>query len=235
MAKTLPSFDPVWEEIYRQGKQINRYPFDPIVAFLNRHQPKDKPRAETWVLEVGCGTGNNLWFAAREGFRVAGIDGSETAIAYASRRFEAEGLEGDLRVGDYVRLPWRDDMFDFVLDRAALTNCGLSTCRQAVAEVRRVLRTGGMLFFNPYAQSHSSCASGRLGPDGMTVDITTGGLQGMGPICFYSRRDLEMLFRDGWRMHAMALVERTEMLQPGYTVMSDWQVIVEKVDAATGS
>ncbi len=234
MPETLPSFDPVWEEIYHSGRQINRYPFDPIVAFLHRQQPKDKPRSETWVLEVGSGTGNNLWFAAREGWKVAGIDGSESAVAQARKRFEAEGLTADLRVGDYVKLPWPDARFDFVLDRAALTNCGLSVCRGAVAEIRRVLRVGGKFFFNPYAQSHTSYASGHLGPDGMTMDITTGGLQGMGPICFYSRRDLDLLFKEGWRVHAIALVERMDMLAPGYNIMADWQVVAEKVETPAG-
>ena len=234
MPDSLPSFDPVWEEIYHQGRQVNRYPFDPIVAFIHRNQPKDQPRGETCVLEVGCGAGNNLWFAAREGFQVAGMDGSESAIAYARKRFEADGLKADLRVGDFVHLPWPDEAFDFVLDRAALTNCGQSDGRRAVAEVRRVLRKGGKFFFNPYAQSHSSYASGHLGPEGMTLDIATGGLQGMGPICFYSRRDLDLLFQDGWRVQAIALVERTDMLTPGYNVMADWQVVAEKIVSTAG-
>jgi SAM-dependent methyltransferase len=229
MSESHPSFDPVWEEIYHQGRQVNRYPFDQIVAFVNRHQPKEKPRSETRVLEVGCGAGNNLWFAAREGFQVAGIDGSQSAIDYARTRFRSDGLSGDLRVGDFVTLPWQDGSFDFVLDRAALTNCGLADVRRAIAEIRRVLRTGGKFFFNPYAQSHSSCASGHLGPDGLTLDITSGGLQGMGPICFHSRRDIDQVFEVGWRLHAITLVERTDVLRPGYNVMADWQVIAEKV------
>jgi len=230
MSERLPSFDPVWEEIYRQGRQLNRYPFDPIVAFLNRQQPKDKPRGETWVLEVGCGVGNNLWFAAREGFQVAGLDGSASAIERARKRFEAESLKGDLRLGDFVHLPWTDGTFDFVLDRAALTNCGLTDVRRAFGEIRRVLRRGGKFFFNPYSQAHSSYASGHLGPDGLTLDIASGGLQGMGPICFYARRDLDELFGAGWRLQAVAHVERTDVLAPGYNVMADWQVVAEKVD-----
>src|SRR3954451_16714670 len=94
------SFDTSWEERYQRGAALVRYPYDFVVQFVNRYPP-DKPREETLVLEVGCGAGNNLWFAAREGFQVAGIDGSAAAIAYARRRFEQDGLTGDLLVGDF--------------------------------------------------------------------------------------------------------------------------------------
>ncbi len=42
------------------------------------------------ILEVGCGPGANLWFMAREGFSVYGIDGSEHAIELARRRLDSE-------------------------------------------------------------------------------------------------------------------------------------------------
>ena len=45
------------------------YPFDNVVTFLFRNYPKDK-QSEINILEVGCGGGNNLRFAAREGFNV---------------------------------------------------------------------------------------------------------------------------------------------------------------------
>ena len=49
-----------------------------------------------------CEAGNNLWFAAREGFRGAGTDGSPSAIEYASKRLADEGLTGDLHAGDFI-------------------------------------------------------------------------------------------------------------------------------------
>jgi 2-polyprenyl-3-methyl-5-hydroxy-6-metoxy-1,4-benzoquinol methylase len=81
--KTL---DPIWEEKYSAG-HAQRYPWDPVVTFIFRNAPRDRPRSEVRILEVGCGTASNLWFAAREGFNVAGVDGGESAIAYAKQRF----------------------------------------------------------------------------------------------------------------------------------------------------
>ncbi len=220
---------PVWESIYHEGKALNRYPFDQVVSFLYRNFDRSKPRAETKILEIGCGAGNNLWFAAREGFTVSGVDGSPSAVEFARKRFADEGLQGDLRVADFIALPFEADSFDFVIDRAALTCSGLSAARKTVAEVRRVLVPGGKFFFNPYSDRHSSHASGRPGPDGLTVDISGGTLVDIGPIYFYGRHDLEALFAEGWKLVSLRHVEYMEELQTLYNCHAEWIAIVEKV------
>ncbi len=230
MEKSEPSLEPVWEEeVYRRGRQFNHYPFDLVVSFVHRFCPRDKPRSEIRILEVGCGAGNNLWFASREGFQVAGIDASPTAIAYAQKRFAEEKLAGDLRVGNFTHLPFDDRYFDIAIDRCAITNSGLTDAKLAVDEVKRVLRRGGTFLFNPYSTRHGSHVSGRPGPDGLTADISTGGLEGMGPIYFYGRHEIENLFNQGWKLISLHHVESMEMSRPQYTVQAEWRAIVEKV------
>jgi ubiquinone/menaquinone biosynthesis C-methylase UbiE len=222
------SFDPVWEDIYRDGRHLNLYPFDIIVSFVFRHYPRQKPRHEVKILEVGCGAGNNLWFAAREGFDVYGIDRSETAIAFARDRFEREGLSGDLRIGDFTQLPFEDDTFDLALDRVSLVCCGRSSAQRAVDEIRRTLHVGGRFLFNPYSDRHSSRAAGQAGPDGVFHKIHGGTLQGVGQICFYGRGEIERLLFQGWRVLSMAHREAVELddLQP--SIHADWIVVAEK-------
>lgn len=232
MSDTL-SFDPIWNQIYGEERQLNRYPWDRVVSFVYRHYPREKPRAAVSILEVGCGAGSNLWFAAREGFSVAGIDGSPRAVAYARDRLAAEGLAGDLRVGDFTRLPFAGSTFDLVVDRAALTCAGWSAARQAVAEIHRVLVAGGKLLFTPYSDRHSSFAAGRPAPDGLTVDIADGSLQGVGQICFYGRGHLDDVFQHGRRMLSVQHVETIEQREPRYLVHAEWCVIAEKLAEAS--
>jgi SAM-dependent methyltransferase len=145
-----------WEkDVYSIGRQLNRYPFDAVVAFVWRYRPP-KPVAETRLLELGCGAGNNLWFAAREGFAVAGIDISQTAIDYARRRFAEDGLVGDFRVGEFTSLPFDDESFDLAIDRGAITCVSLEQGRRAVSEIWRVLKPGGRFFFNPFSDRHTA-------------------------------------------------------------------------------
>jgi SAM-dependent methyltransferase len=222
------SFDAIWEEKYASGHQ-QRYPWDCVVSFVFRNAPKNSARSETTILEVGCGTGGNLWFAAREGFRVIGVDGSASAIAAAKKRFADEGLAGDLRVADFVTLPFDDASADLAIDRGALTCCGTIALKSAIAEVHRVLRPGGRFLFNPYADSHSSARSGMPGPDGLTVNISAGTLTGVGHIRFASRTDLSELLAVGWKILSLDRIERCDMLRPEGTIHAEWLVVAEKV------
>ncbi len=224
-----PAVGPVWESIYSDGKALNRYPFDSVVQFIYRNYPRSKPRSETKILEIGCGAGNNLWFAAREGFTVSGVDGSPSAIEYARKRFAEEGLSADLRVADFIRLPFEADTFDFVIDRAALTCSTFSDARRTIAEVRRVLARGGKFYFTPYSDRHSSFASGRTGEDGRTVDISGGTLTGIGPITFYGKRDVLGMFVDGWKMAGLRHIEMSEELEAEVLVHAEWLAVAEKV------
>lgn len=224
------NLDAVWEKaIYGKGQQLNRYPFDAVVSFVFRNHPQNKPRSEVKILEIGCGAGNNLWFAAREGFAVAGIDGSPSVIDYARNRFAQDGLSGDLRIGELVQLPFDKESFDLVIDRAALTHSDFSAAEKTVAEVRRVLLPEGKFFFNPYSDRHSSYSSGHTGSDGLRVDISGGPLAGTGPVSFYGKRDVIVLFAQGWRLLSLQHVEILEEVQPQYLSHAEWRVTAQKV------
>src|SRR5688572_5835230 len=79
-----------WDALYSQDPRWNRYPPEELSGFIARAFPDGKRRLNSSALEVGCGPGANLWFLAREGFGIAGIDGSAIAIDAARRRLAAE-------------------------------------------------------------------------------------------------------------------------------------------------
>jgi len=95
--------------------------------------------APTDVLEVGCGTG---CFAARiqatrPGIRLVAIDQSERFVELT----RARGVEA--RIGDVQHLPFEADSFDVVAAMWMLYH--VPDLDQALAEIRRVLRPGGLL------------------------------------------------------------------------------------------
>jgi SAM-dependent methyltransferase len=226
-----PSFDPIWEEKYAAGHS-QLYPWDIVVSFVFRQAPRDRPRHEVHILEIGFGTGSNLWFAAREGFSVAGVEGSASGVATARTRFEAEGLAGDLRVGDFTEpLGFPDRSFDLVIDRGALCCCGFSRGRRAIAEVARMLRPGGAFLFTPYSKAHAGFRQGTERGDGLVAEIAAGHLKGFGQICFYGRDDVLAAFDGSWTLEALEHATFEDTLG-GADTRAEWRVVARRTDTA---
>ena len=141
-----PGWHPCWEEnVYKIDRQLNMYPFDSVVSFIYKNYNDVSERSSIKMLELGFGAGNNLWFMAREGFSVAGIEGSKSAVDFAKQRFKGEGLNGELLLGDFSNLPWDDSSFDVIIDRGALTCNSHDTIKLALKESQRVLKNNGLL------------------------------------------------------------------------------------------
>jgi SAM-dependent methyltransferase len=103
------------------------------------------------LLELGAGHGRDAVHFARRGFEVTAADFSATALAQLLAHASTAGLGSRLRTLRHdVRdpLPFADASFDAVYSHMLLC-MALSTVqiRAAVAEVRRVLRPGGLFVY----------------------------------------------------------------------------------------
>jgi ubiquinone/menaquinone biosynthesis C-methylase UbiE len=97
------------------------------------------------ILEVGCGSGNELARLVSLGATtslLSGVDLRPDAIALAGERVPG----ADLRVADAAALPYPDGMFDIVCQFTALSSMRSAEMRQKVAtEMVRVARPGGVI------------------------------------------------------------------------------------------
>lgn len=100
------------------------------------------PRGQ--LLDAGCGTGGMLDFLRKKNgaLGLAGIDVSEQAVRHCHQR----GLH-TVQIGSVEALPFPDEAFDAVLSLDVLYHAGVIEAR-ALAEMRRVLRAGGLLVLN---------------------------------------------------------------------------------------
>jgi len=97
------------------------------------------------VLDVGCGTGDHVRVMAplvAPGSAV-GVDLSATLIACAQRRTAPAGAHVSFQIGDACELPFADAAFDRVVASQVLLH--LADPWRAVAQMRRVLRPGGLV------------------------------------------------------------------------------------------
>lgn len=98
------------------------------------------------VLDVASGRGRTARLLASEfGAEVTGVDLSEQSVEAARAQADAAGLAGRLRFvhGDAAALPLPSAAFDAVFCECAL--CLFANKAHAVAEMRRVLRPGGVV------------------------------------------------------------------------------------------
>ncbi len=121
--------------------------YDKQIAFWERRLFADGrqwvcAQATGEVPEVAIGTGRNLPHYP-QGIRLTGIEFSPAMLALARRQAQQLNVEVDLRLGDAQALDLPDASFDTVV--CTLSLCAIPDQRQAVAEMRRVLRPGGRL------------------------------------------------------------------------------------------
>lgn len=134
-----------WDEYYRRlGEQGSDLDWGgrwttPFLLLLRAAGARD-------VLELGCGTGNDAARLAREGFHVVATDLSTEAVAAARQKY---GDLLDVRAVDMAAgLPFPEADFDAVMANVALHMFTDAVTRAVFADVRRVLREGGLFLFH---------------------------------------------------------------------------------------
>ena len=108
------------------------------------------------VLEIGCGAGVGVEEIFRR-FHPAAIDAfdlDEAQVARARTRLadSPNGLELRLWVGDAERIDAEDGRYDAVFEFTIFHH--IPHWRQAIAEVRRVLRPGGVFLFEELSREY---------------------------------------------------------------------------------
>jgi SAM-dependent methyltransferase len=189
----IESWDPVWEEIF-STREWGKYPPEHVVRFVASNFYRVPDRKEVRLLEIGCGPGANVWFMAREGFAVSAIDGSPTAIQRASERLSREGLNVDLRVGDFTKLPWPDSSFDGVVENVSLNCNRWDAVQRALREIRRVLKPGAPFLSSFFTDRTWGYGLGTMVEPDSFIDITEGPIAGSGFCLFLNRDRIDELF-----------------------------------------
>lgn len=222
----MATWDPVWERIF-STVSWGKYPPEPVIRGVMRAFSKVPERKLVNILDLGCGTGANTWFLAREGFSVAGIDGSPTAISLNRQRLLEDGLDADLRVGDFTAvLPWSDGSFAMVIDNASLYANPLPAIQIAIDEAYRLCAPGGRFVSLSFTERTWGFGLGRPGQDpGAYSDITEGPLAGKGFVQFLTKAQIRTLFA---KFSSVAIETTSYTLNEGEKLIELWVVEARK-------
>jgi SAM-dependent methyltransferase len=147
-----------------------RYPNEELMRFMGRtfFSVAREKRKDVRILEVGCGSGGNLWAIAREGFDAYGIDLSVEGVNLCGRMMEAWGCIATLQAGDMADLPYEPAFFDAVVDVFSSYCLPEKDFVRYLDGVARVLKPGGKYFsYTPSKNSDvfkEAVASGKIDP-----------------------------------------------------------------------
>lgn len=98
------------------------------------------------ILDIGCGTGKYGKLMQENGYKVIGIDKSETQITQAKKLIESY-------VADATNLPFDNNTFDACIMIIMIQQLSKGERIKAFSEAHRVLKNGGILIIKTYSHN----------------------------------------------------------------------------------
>ena len=136
--------------------QIDRYldpPADTAYGLEYAFHLLGDVRGKT-VLDLGCGTGENIVPLLERGARVIGIDISPDLIAIAQKRSSDANLEASVMVGSAYETGLPDESVDVIFCMALIHHLDIKLVRD---EMLRVLRKGGAVILREPVRFQGVC------------------------------------------------------------------------------
>jgi len=220
------AWDKTWEALF-SAKLWGKYPGEDVIRFIARNFYSVPDRSAIKLLEVGSGTGANLWFMAREGFSTFGVEGSQAAVDLCQNRLDEEvpAWQGSLQQGDIIALNFPDDYFDAVLDIEACYANGFDDAKKIYQEMARVLKPGGKFYSRCFAKGCIGDETGEaLGYNAYLTEV--GPTLGTGLARFTSREDIDALLPASLKLVELDIAERGALI--GNHVI-EWCITAQKI------
>lgn len=218
----------IWENIFINN-EWGRYPPVSLVKFVARNFYKATDRKLVKILEIGSGPGANLWFMAREGFTVYGIDFSPTACERIVKRLDIENLSdrvGGVLTGDYAEKlsEFQDSYFDAIIDVESLYCNSFEYSRKIVKICFAKLKPGGLMFSQTFSDE-------TWGLQGKEVEYhalfpTEGPCAQTGYGRYTTREDIDKLYK--LENNHIRNIELLQLHLSNGKSISEWIIEVEK-------
>ena len=218
------SFDNEWNKIYDDGNQINQFPFSDLISFFYNNFKQNSSKLN--ILEVGCGAGNNLEFLSTMGHNVFGIDASEKIIEYTKKKFDEKSLSGNFSISEFTELPFDNNYFDLIINRAAICHTDIESAHIAIEECNRVISSSGV-FYSTFFTNFNTFKANKL--DFGFYDRFEEGFQNIGALKFYNIFEVTKLFENhNFNIVDIFLTEKIDMKNIPTKINSEWIIHCNK-------
>jgi ubiquinone/menaquinone biosynthesis C-methylase UbiE len=220
------SWDATWEKIFSE-RPWGKYPGESLIRFVAQNfYNRNRNRKEIKILEVGFGTGANIWYLAKENFSVFGIEGSETGIRIARQRLREEGLEAELVSGDIVQLPYSDNFFDAVIDCECIYCNDLTNTKIIFGEINRVLQPGGKFYSRTFSTDQFIGKEYETVAENEYTNISTGPLANKGFARLTPQNAVPAIYGSHFNIISVDTLNAT--IENGAVKISELIIVLEK-------
>lgn len=128
------------------------------------------------ILDIGCGTGDDAIYLAKNGLSVVGLDPKLDAVKTARAKAARQSAEVDFFVGNGGHLTdlFRDGEFDVVIDTGFFRTLSEPERHKNVQQVHRVLGNGGRYYLICFSEKeYNESARKRLSPEDLKRTLGT--------------------------------------------------------------
>jgi tellurite methyltransferase len=210
----IDSWEKRWGTEEGRADWIDAHPA--VLALL----PELKARAARSVLDLGCGVGRHALALAQAGFQVEAFDGSETGLDVLREIAASRGLTLGLKHGNADALPYADGSFDFVLSWNVIYHGTLGDAGARIAEIWRVLKSGGLYQGTMLPTRNSNYGLGRrVAPDTFVID----GVEERGHPHFYCDAPVLVSLFSGFELLSLT---QAQQKKPGSW---HWNIVAERL------
>ncbi len=142
-----------WENAFEEAISRQAYNTAPVealartVAYYLRSRYSADEMKNLHFLEMGCGAGPNLLWLAQKGIAVSGVDIAPTVLTLARRMLQQEGYSDQIKSlveSSVSKVPFEEETFDGVIEACVFQHLDKTDRKNAFAEVKRVLKPGGV-------------------------------------------------------------------------------------------
>lgn len=137
---------------------------DGVIDFLEKARTRPAARLLTdWLprldlhggvaLDLGCGSGAEAEYLAKNGFMVDAIDKSETAIKYTKER--CRGLTVDVVQADFREIQLRPGYYSMAVAINSLPFVEKEACRALLADIQAAIKPGGVAVLGVFGPEHA--------------------------------------------------------------------------------
>src|SRR3989339_321181 len=207
-----------FEKLYKEKGLASqrRYPNEALIQFLaaNYFNLSPKERKKIKILELGCGSGANLWMMAKEGFDVYGIDIAPSGVKLCKKMLKNWKVSAKVILGNMRKLVFPNNFFNSVVDVVSVQHVDLKGHKKIYQEAYRCIKPGGKLFQWHLGEKSVPFALGK----GKKIDkFTIDGIRnpkvpfyGCGLICFLAPTEAKKMLKEaGFKNINIEIYKRT--------------------------